>query len=58
MSIITHHGIEHKLPLPIGTKTKWGKIEAIGWTGGERYYWMIGANGVAMMPAFIVEGVK
>ena len=43
-------------PLPIGTKTQWGKIEAIGITGGERYYWMVDKYGcVAMIPAFMVE---
>jgi hypothetical protein len=46
-------------PLPLGTKTKWGKIGMIGITGGERYYWMTSWDGpvasVAMIPAFIVE---
>ena len=43
-------------PLNLGTKTKWGKITAVGITGGERYYWMVDKHGcVAMMPASVVE---
>jgi hypothetical protein len=43
-------------PLNIGIKTKWGKITAVGITGGERYYWMVDKHGcVAMMPASVVE---
>jgi len=42
--------------IPLGTKTKWGTIEAVGLTGGERYYWMVDKfGGVAMIPAFMVE---
>lgn len=38
-----------------GSKTKWGRIVAIGWIG-ERYYWMIDKHGVvSMMPASVVE---
>jgi hypothetical protein len=40
----------------LGTKTRWGKIAAVGFIGGERYYWMIDRYGtVAMMPADAVE---
>jgi len=47
---------EHKMPLPLGSKTKWGTIEAVGLTGGERYYWMIDKfKFVSMIPAFMVE---
>lgn len=43
-------------PLNIGIKTEWGKITAVGITGGERYYWMVDKHGcVAMMPASVVE---
>lgn len=43
-------------PLQLGTKTRWGKIAAVGFIGGERYYWMIDRYGtVAMMPADAVE---
>lgn len=43
-------------PLPLGTKTVWGKISMIGITGGERYYWMVDKDRtVSMMPASIVE---
>ena len=42
--------------LPLGTKTEWGKIEMVGITGGERYYWMIDKyKCISMIPAFIVE---
>ena len=42
-------------PLPIGTQTEWGVIQAVGITGGERYYWIVDENIVSMFPAFIVE---
>lgn len=44
-------------PLPLGTKTIWGKIGAITNKGGERYYMMSKNKGldVALMPADIVE---
>jgi hypothetical protein len=43
-------------PLPLGTQTQWGKIGAVGYIQGERYYWMIDEDGsVSMMPAFVVE---
>ena len=36
----------------MGCKTPWGKVVAIGLTGGERYCWMINKWGsVAMIPA-------
>ncbi len=42
-------------PLPLGTMTKWGRIESVGWVG-ERYYWMIDKHGcISMMPATDVE---
>ena len=42
--------------IPIGTKTKWGKIAAIRTIEGERYYFMVDKDGgVAMMPANVVE---
>lgn len=44
------------MPLPLGTDTRWGKVEMVGWTGGERYYWMLDAGGgVAMIPGFVVH---
>lgn len=43
-------------PLPLGTPTRWGPISAVGTTGGERYYWMVDADGcVSMMPTDVVE---
>jgi len=42
--------------LPCGTQTKWGKIAAVGIITGERFYWMVSAEGViSMMPADVVE---
>ena len=42
--------------LPLGTETQWGLVSAVGWTAGERYYWMIDEHGsVAMLPADVVE---
>lgn len=44
------------MPLPLGTRTEWGTIEMVGFTGGERYYWMRDGDGtVSMIPAFMVE---
>jgi hypothetical protein len=46
-------------PIPIGTKTKWGKIQAITFSKGERYYMMVGRYGdVALMHADVVETKK
>jgi hypothetical protein len=43
-------------PLPLGTETAYGRIETIGFIGGERYYWMIDKHGcVSMMPYFCVH---
>lgn len=42
-------------PLPLGTRTNWGIIKAVGWIG-ERYYWIVDKFGVvSMIPASIVE---
>lgn len=42
--------------IPIGTIVKpWGKVVAIGFTKGERYYWFVDDNCVSMIPAFMVE---
>ena len=43
--------------VPIGTKTQWGTVDAIGFVG-ERYYWMIDKHGcVSMLPASVVESL-
>ena len=48
--------MKRRNPLLLGTKTRWGKIVAVGYVG-ERYYWMIDKHGtVSMMPAISVEG--
>ena len=52
------HFMENDRPpiIPLGTKTKWGKIAAVGFRDGERYYMMIDKHGsVALMPAEAVE---
>jgi hypothetical protein len=48
---------KHPDILLIGTEVKpYGIIKAVGWTGGERYYWFEDKHGsVAMMPAYIIE---
>lgn len=45
------------VPVPLGTYRKhYGKISAVGITGGERYYWLIDEDGtVSMMPWFVIE---
>lgn len=46
----------HTMPLPLGTVVKpWGRIDMIGITGGERYYWLVDGNIVSMIPATMVE---
>ncbi len=42
-------------PIPIGTRTQWGSVQAVGLTLGERYYWMVKGKDIAMIPASIVE---
>lgn len=44
-------------PIPFGTDiAPWGTVEAVGMTGGERYYWLVHRSGtVAMLPASEVE---
>lgn len=45
-----------KKPILLGTKTKWGRIGAVLFKDGERYYMMVGRYGdVALMPASVVE---
>lgn len=40
----------------IGTETYWGRVAAVGWITGERYYWMVDdGGGVAMIDAITVE---
>ena len=44
-----------------GTYVQYGgerhAVEAVGITGGERYYWLISEHGVvSMLPACVVEG--
>ena len=45
--------MNEELPLiPLGTKTKAGKVSMVGCIEGERYYWVVGyAGGVALIPA-------
>ena len=43
--------------IPLGAKTHWGKIAAVGIRDGERYYMMVDRHRVvSLMPAAIVEG--
>lgn len=43
--------------LDIGSEVKpYGKVAAVGVTGGERYYWLIDRNDcVSMVPAATIE---
>jgi len=41
--------------LDLGTDTKWGKVSALYFSRGERYYFMVKNGDVALMPAYIVE---
>ena len=45
--------------LALGTRTRWGRVAAVGMINGERYYWFASRQGrtetVAMLPAATVE---
>ena len=45
-------------PFKIGDTVKpYGKVVAVGTTGGERYYWLQSKSGcISMMPASAIEG--
>lgn len=40
--------LTQKLPpiIPLGTKTKFGEVTGVQWMRGERYYWLLGKDGV------------
>lgn len=43
-------------PLALGTKVpNHGKIDMVGITGGERYYWLSKKGVVSMLPASVIE---
>lgn len=42
-------------PLPLGTKTVYGRIRAVASFAGERYYFMVDHGVVSMAPATMVE---
>lgn len=51
-------GMGTDLPLiPLGTKTKVGKVSMVGCIEGERYYWMVKEHtrAVSMIPATAME---
>ncbi len=42
--------------MPLGSRTRWGKIASVAILSGERYYFMVDKHWkVAMMPAMVVE---
>lgn len=43
--------------VPIGEWIEgYGEVQMVGFTGGERYYWLLGTqNVVSMMPACVIE---
>lgn len=43
-------------PMPLGTYVHpYGKVGAVAFLGGERYYFLSEGNGVSMIPAFMLE---
>lgn len=43
-------------PLPLGKKTKWGTIHAVGVRGGERYYMLVNKwKVVTLLPWYDLE---
>ncbi len=44
--------------IPLDTEVKpYGKVQMIGYTGGERYYWLVNDYSVSMLPASLIEHV-
>ena len=42
--------------VPLGTKTRWGKVEGVQLKDGERYYFLVDSfKNTAYMPADVVE---
>jgi hypothetical protein len=41
--------------LDLGTETKWGKVAALHFSRGERSYFMVKGEDVALIPADVVE---
>ena len=43
--------------VPIGEWVDgYGEVQMVGFTGGERYYWLVNSDGaVSMMPATLIE---
>lgn len=42
--------------IPLGEWVEgYGEVEMVGFTGGERYYWMVNQGVVSMIPAFMAE---
>jgi hypothetical protein len=50
--------LRHTAPLRLGSRTQWGTVGAVGFTGGERYYWLRLGNMVSMLPATTVEAAE
>ena len=46
---------EQKPIIPLGTRTPDGVVQMVGFTVGERYYWLLNRGAVAMLPADVVE---
>ena len=45
--------------LRLGTMTRWGKVQAVGFRDGERWYMMIDKHGVvSLMPGPVVESLE
>ena len=42
--------------LKLGSKTKYGKVVGVTFTGGERYYFLMGKGGtISLLPADVLE---
>ena len=41
--------------LDLDSETSWGRVKAIVFKGGERYYMMVRAGDVALIPAIVAE---
>jgi len=42
--------------IPLGEWVEgYGEVEMVGFTGGERYYWLNNQGSITMIPAFMIE---
>lgn len=57
--MVRYRGARGDHSLSIGTLTPWGRIVALEWVSGERYYWIVKPEHqiavASLVPAMLVE---